>query len=162
MSGAIRVSLVFTLGVLIAGCGFQLQGAVAVPAEMQRTYVDGVDTYSPFYRRLTQSLDAAGVELVDSAAEATAVFSVVFDDTGQRVLSVSTRNTPTEFEVYYTIRYALASDSRSLLEQQDLTLTRDYTYDETLVLGKSREEELLRDAIVDDLVRIVLRQISTL
>ena len=45
---------------------------------------------------------------------------------------------------------------------QTLTLTRDYTYDSTLVLGKAREEELLRDAIVDDLVRIVLKQISTL
>ena len=45
---------------------------------------------------------------------------------------------------------------------QSLTLTRNYTYDPTLVLGKSREEELLRNAIVDDLVRIVLKQISTL
>jgi len=162
VNAVFRTLLLAQAMLLLAGCGFQLQGAVAVPAEMQRTYVDGVDAYSPFYRRFSQSLDAAGVELVDSAAEATAVFSVLFDDTGQRVLSVSTRNTPTEFEVYYTIRYALATGEQSLLEQQDLTLTRDYTYDETLVLGKSREEELLRDAIVDDLVRIVLRQISTL
>ncbi len=51
---------------------------------------------------------------------------------------------------------------RSLLESQVLTLTRDYTYDSTLVLGKAREEELLREAIVKDLVRIVLKQISTL
>jgi outer membrane lipopolysaccharide assembly protein LptE/RlpB len=48
------------------------------------------------------------------------------------------------------------------LEPQTLTGTRDYTYDATLVLGKAREEELLRDAIVNDLVRIVLKQISTL
>jgi hypothetical protein len=35
-------------------------------------------------------------------------------------------------------------------------------YDETVVLGKAREEELLREAIVDDMVRIVLKQFSTL
>ena len=50
----------------------------------------------------------------------------------------------------------------NLLPQQSLTLTRDYTYDSTLVLGKAREEELLREAIVEDLVRIVMKQISTL
>ena len=49
-----------------------------------------------------------------------------------------------------------------LLEPQFLTLTRDYTYDTTLVLGKAREEQLLREAIVDDLVRLVVRQLSTL
>ena len=64
--------------------------------------------------------------------------------------------------MYYTVEYWLYSGEKSLLETQTLTLTRDYTYDSTLVLGKSREEELLRDAIVDDLVRIVLKQISAL
>jgi outer membrane lipopolysaccharide assembly protein LptE/RlpB len=48
------------------------------------------------------------------------------------------------------------------VEPQTLTVTRDYTYDSTLVLGKAREEELLREAVVKDLVRIVLKRISTL
>ena len=42
------------------------------------------------------------------------------------------------------------------------TLTRDYTYDETQVLGKAREEEVLRDALVDNLVRITMIQLSAL
>lgn len=146
----------------LAGCGFQLQGAVTVPEAMERTYIDGVDRYSAFYREFGRSLEAAGVELVGSADAATAVFSILFDDTGQRVLSVTARNTPAEFEVYYTIEYALVSEDRSLLPQQELTLTRDYIYDETRVLGKAREEEALRAAIVDDLVRIVLKQVGTL
>ena len=41
-------------------------------------------------------------------------------------------------------------------------MTRDYTYDPTLVLGKGREQELLRQALVDDLVRIVLKQIAAI
>ena len=102
------------------------------------------------------------MELSDSASDATATFTVSFDDTAQRVLSVSARNVPTEYEVYYTITYGLESGPDILLPQQTLTLTRDYTYDSTLVLGKAREKELLRDAIVDDLVRIVMKQISTL
>ena len=129
---------------------------------MDRTYVDAVDKHSLFYRRLRRNLTAVGVEIVDSPADATATLSILIDATGQRVLSVSARNVPTEYEVYYTIQYALSSGERNLLETQQLTITRDYTYDETLVLGKAQEEELLRNAIVDDLVRIVMKQISTL
>lgn len=129
---------------------------------MERTYVDANDRHSLFYRQLRSTLESSGVNLVDSAADATAIFTISFDETDQRVLSVSARNVPTEYEVYYTVEYALDGGAKRLLEFQTLTLTRDYTYDSTLVLGKGREEELLREAIVDDLVRIVLKQISTL
>ena len=129
---------------------------------MERTYIAADDQHSLFYRELRATLEASGVNLVDSAADATATFTISFDATDQRVLSVSARNVPTEYEVYYTVEYALQGGSQNLLEFQTLTLTRDYTYDSTLVLGKAREEELLREAIVDDLVRIILKQISTL
>ena len=148
--------------VTLAGCGFQLQGAFTSPAEMERTYVATSDQHSRFYRALRSALETSGVQLVDNAAAATATFRIAYDETDQRVLSVSARNVPTEYEVYYTIEYALDGAEKSLLEYQTLTLTRDYTYDSTLVLGKAREEELLREAIVADLVRIVLKQISTL
>lgn len=129
---------------------------------MQRTYIATQDRFSQFYRELRRKLQAAGVEVLDSPEGATATLSILYDSTDQRVLSVSARNVPTEFEVFYTVRYAIASGGQSLLEPQELTLTRDYTYDSTLVLGKAKEEQLMRDAIVDDLVRIVLKQISAI
>ncbi len=146
----------------LSACGFHLQGAFTTPVEMKRTYIASSDRYSLFFREFAARLRAAGVELSDSAADATATFTILFDDTSQRVLSVSARNVPTEYEVYYTLTYSLDAGPTSLMPEQTLTLTRDYTYDPTLVLGKAREEELLRDAIVQDLVRIVMKQISTL
>ena len=147
---------------LISGCGFSLQGSTSTPAAMQRTYIETPDRFSQFYRELRRELMAAGVEVVESPADATATLSILYDFTDQRVLSVSARNVPTEFEVFYTVRYAISSGGENLLEAQDLTVTRDYTYDATLVLGKAQEEQLMRDAIVDDLVRIVLKQISAI
>ena len=147
---------------LLAGCGFQLQGAFTAPPDMERTYISAEDNRSLFYRNLREALQSAGVQLVDNATDATAVFTISYDRTDQRVLSVSARNVPTEYEVFYTIEYTLDSGAKTLLEPQTLTLTRDYTYDPTLVLGKAHEQQLLRDAIVDDLVRIVLKQIDTL
>jgi len=155
-------ALAVLLLLVAAGCGFSLQGATSTPAAMQRTYIDTPDRFSQFYRELRRNLQAAGVEVLDSPQGATATLSILFDLTDQRVLSVSARNVPTEFEVFYTVRYAITSGEQNLLEPQELTLTRDYTYDSTLVLGKAKEEQLMRDAIVDDLVRIVLKQISAI
>ena len=78
------------------------------------------------------------------------------------MLSVSARNVPTEYEVFYTVGYKLATADKVLLGPKDVTITRDYTYDTTRVLGKAREAEMMREAVVKDLVRIVLKQISTL
>lgn len=147
---------------LLAGCGFQLQGGINTPPEMQRTYIQAIERNSQFHRELRRQLLAAGVEIADSLDDATALFTISFDKTDQRVLTVSARNVPTEFQVYYSVEYALVSGEKNLLSTQFVTLTRDYTYDETLVLGKAREEELLRESIVRDLVRIILKQISAL
>ena len=128
---------------------------------MERTYIETIERNSLFHRELRLALKAAGVELVDSAANATAILSISVDETAQRVLSVSTRNVPTEYQVYYTVEYALSGENM-LITPQFITLTRDYTYDENLVLGKAREEEFMREAIVQDLVHIVLKQLSSL
>lgn len=143
---------------LLAGCGFHLQGALTLPSAMDRTYIRTADAHSLFYWELRRELEAAGVEVVDAVEDATAEISVYTDLTDQRVLSVSARNVPTEFEVFYTIRYGITARGDTLVPVQDLTLTRDYTYDPTLVLGKENEEELLREHIARDLVRVVMEQ----
>ncbi len=129
---------------------------------MALTFIETVDRHSLFYRTLRDQLRTAGVSIVDSPLDATATFSIEADLTGQRVLSVSARNVPREFEVYYTIFYSLKTEDKTLLTTRSQTLTRDYTWDETLVLGKEKEEQLLREAITDDLVRIVLIQLSSI
>ncbi len=139
-----------------------MQGAFTVPPGMERTYIATDDQYTLFYRELRRSLMQSGMQFADTPGDATAVLSIHLDRTDQRVLSVSARNVPTEFEVYYMVQYSVDSGETNLLDRQLLTVTRAYTYDETLVLGKAREEELLRGAIVDDLVRIVLKQLGTL
>ena len=147
---------------LLCGCGFQLRGAATLPPEMVSTYIDTSDRYSLFYRTLRDRLRDAGIDVVDSSAAATATFTIGVDNFGQRVLSVSARNVPREFEIYYTVSYDVATTDKVVLAQREQTLTRDYIWDETLVLGKEKEERLLREAIVDDLVRVVLIQLSAL
>jgi outer membrane lipopolysaccharide assembly protein LptE/RlpB len=139
-----------------------MRSATVLPVEMDKTYIATDSRHSLFYRTLRSRLRENGVELVDSSADATAVFTVLADDTGQRVLSVSASNIPQEFEVFYRVIYSVQSGEKVILEREEKTMTRDYTYDVTLVLGKAKEEELQREAIVDELVRVVLIQLSSL
>jgi len=157
-----RAATLAVVLLLLSGCGFQMQGAFVVPAGMQRTYIATEDRYTPFYRELRRTLQQSDMEITATPAEATAVLTIHLDRTDQRVLSVSARNVPTAYEVYYSVQYSVDSGEKNLLSRQFLNLTRVYTYDETLVLGKANEEALLRTAIVNDLVRIVLKQLGTL
>ncbi|MED5461678.1 MAG: LPS assembly lipoprotein LptE, partial [Pseudomonadota bacterium] len=76
---------------------------------MSRTFIETDDRHSLFYRGLRDRLQTAGVEIVDSPVDATATFSITSDNTNQRVLSVSARNVPTEYEVYYTVVYGVVT-----------------------------------------------------
>ena len=82
------------------------------------------------------------------------------DETGRRVLSVSARNVATEYEVFYRLSYSFLGREKGL-SSENLELTRSYTFNENLVLGKSQEEEVLIEALASDLVRLMLSQISS-
>ena len=150
------------LVVSTGSCGFQIRGVADVPPEMQRTYIATADRHSDFYQRLRRGLKSAGIELVDSPADATSIFNIHSDITDQRVLSVSARNVPTEYEVFYIVNYSLESGQTTLMQRRTQTQTRVYTWNETLVLGKQEEQQTLRDSIVDDLVRVVMIQLSSI
>jgi LPS-assembly lipoprotein len=146
----------------MSACGFQLRGQAELPAEMGRTYISTNDRQSIFYRKLRTSLMMNGVDVVDSPVDSSAILNILADDTGRRVLSVSARNIPREYEVYYRIEFSVEAGERTMIPLQEQVLVRDYTYDETLVLGKAREEDQLREAIADDLVRVVMFQLAAL
>lgn len=139
-----------------------MRGTATLPPEMARTYIETNDRYTLFYRELRESLRRSGAEVVDTPAAASATFSILSEETGQRVLSVSARNVPREFEVYYSVYYGVTGSDKAILAPREQTLTRDYIWDETLVLGKEKEEQLLREAVVEDLIRVILIQLSTL
>lgn len=155
------LAFIFSACVLSA-CGFQLQGSAGYPDSLATIYIDAPDRYSEFYRGLGDELRQHGSELVGSVVAASAVIRIENDESGQNVLTVSGRNVPTEYDVFYTVRYSVSLDGEEVLAARTLTLRQDYTYDATLVLGKKREEQEIRQALARGLVRQVSQQLSRL
>ena len=156
----LRALLLGALAGAAAGCGFQLQGAGVLPDAVATTYVEAPQRFTEFHLRLTDALAARGVELTESREEAGAVLRILEDESGQRVLSVSARNTPQEYEVFYAVGFSLEAGGAALIDNEFLVATRSYSYDPTQVLGMSAEEQVLREALAEDLARRVLRRIA--
>ena len=148
--------------VSLAGCGFQLRGVGEFPESLATTYIDTADRYTIVYRELFAELERGGVEVVDSPVAASSIIRLERDNSGQRVLTVSGRNVPTEYDVYYDLRYSVWADGAEVLPPQELTLNQSYTYDTATVLGKNREEQKIRESLGLNLVGQVVRQLSLL
>jgi LPS-assembly lipoprotein len=156
---AARLAAVLLLPAL-AACGFHLQGVARLPQAFATTHVVAEDRYTDFHRALEDALRASGSQLGASGAGATV--EVLTDDSGQRVLSVSASNTPTEYEVYYTIRYRARIGDKEVLSPKVLTLVRDYSFNATAVLAKEQEQEQIRAALARELASLVMRRLSAL
>ncbi len=155
-------ALLFVATLLLASCGWRLQGSARLPELLATAYVETKDPYTDFDRALRASLIAAGATLVDDPALATAVVRILSDVSGQRVLSVSARNTPEEFQVFYSVEYSVMSEGSELIAPDRIEMTRDYSYDERAVLAKQREQAVLREALARDVAAMIVRRLATL
>lgn len=145
---------------VIAGCGFQLRGEQTLPEAMAVTYVDGPNRESLLFTTLVQALERADVQVANSPAEATAVLRLLQDISGQRVLSVGTQGNPEEFELFRTIQYELVAGEETLVRSQPVTVTRDYAWVETDVIGTQRQARRLDDGLANELTSLVIRTLS--
>lgn len=145
----------------LVACGFHLQGRAALPRELASVRIDASDRQSEFYSSLRVALERSGSQL-DASTGDTATIRVLDDTSGERVLTVSARNTPTAFVVSYTVKVAVEYQGRELLAPEAHTLTREYSFDETDLLAKNRERDTLRQALAEDLVTLVMHRLAAL
>lgn len=146
----------------LAGCGFRLQGRVPLSSALTITHVAADDVQSDFVQELRRALLASGVRLSPARADATAVIEVQRDDLIERIISISARNIPREYELTYTVRIRVLRGEREVLAPEEISLSRDFSFDERALLAKEREKESLRAALARDLVGIVMRRLSSL
>jgi LPS-assembly lipoprotein len=149
---------------MLGGCGFHLEGRYRLPAALAQVRIDAVDTQSDFYFGLRRALLTAGSHLTDNIKDPTAVVIHVLDDaTTDAILSVSTLNVPTAYELTYRIRYSVdAAGGHQLIAPEQSMLVRDYSYAENAQLAKQREQQILTTAMARELASVVMRRLSSL
>lgn len=149
-------------GALPAGCGFRLQGKVPLPAALAVTWVETDDAQSDFVQDLRRALRTSGARFAPDKASATAVLRIDRDELLERVLSVSGRNVPREYELTYVVRFAVQGPAGELLPAEEVSVSREFSFDERAVLAKEREQEMLRAALARDLAGVVMNRLASL
>ncbi len=153
---------VLAASLLLASCGFHLQGRQPLPAAFEYTFVESRDEQTNFVQDLRKALIASNVNVIATKGSSGAVITVHEDELTERILSVSARNIPTEYELTYEVRFSVTSDGKTLIDQEEISATRDISFDETQLLAKEREQEILSEALARDLVALVMRRLAAL
>jgi LPS-assembly lipoprotein len=159
--GVLLVSLV-AVALAVSACGFRLQGRTPLPADLATTQVIAEDPQTDFVQSLRRALITSGGKLTENAERATGIVRIHKDEVTQKILSVSANNTPREYEVTYTVEFSVEGAGVELLPSQTVSVTRDYSFDETRLLAKENEESILREGMARDLVAIVMRRLGSI
>ena len=146
----------------VSACGFRLAGSDPLPAAMAHPYLSLKDPYTDFSREFEHRLKSAGARLQPSREGATATIDVTKDVVQQVTLAVSATNIPTEYEITYTITFAVQGPDKQLLAPQTISLSKDFSYNVNLQLAKEHEADILRRQMARDLVSIAMHRLTSL
>lgn len=146
----------------LSGCGFRLAGSEPLPGILARPYLSVKDPYTDFAREFEHQLKNSGALVQGIRAKSTATIEVTKDLIDERTLSVSARNIPTEYELTYTVTFAVQGPDKELLAPQTINVSKDYSFVEQELLAKQHEADILRRQMARDLVAIAMRRLTSL
>lgn len=132
--------LVFSL-MIIAGCGFKLRGTIPWPIDYQNVYMDG---YNPaqrdsFYASV-QRFFPKHVNIVDHQKDADVSIRLLSETQTARTVSGLAANRDTEEVVtLHVLVQVLDKHGDEIMPATMLTRERDFTYEESNLLGKSTD-----------------------
>lgn len=159
-----RALLNVFMGVLlmaIAGCGFQLRGAVPLPDSLKLMYIQGINIQQGLGLELKRGLKQNGIQVVNDYEKNSAVLTILENKFERRVLSVGSNAKVSEYELYSLLTFKVTDgEGKIIVEPQDLEAIRDYQFDQTQVLSSDVEEASLREELNQQLVQSLLRRLT--
>lgn len=169
-------STLLLVAVLVAACGFNIRGSGRQSGDQIVGDVYLVES-GPISVSvaLRNALTAQQVRFVPKVDQADTVIILDNEKLSRRVASVSASGRVSEYELLHAIDLRVLRSSEGFdvdeveagklakllmdeAEAQTVSVIRDYTYDETDVLAKDDEEQILREEMKQELLRhLVLR-----
>ena len=157
-----RTSLLATLLLLLAGCGFHLRGAVELPEAMARTQIVAPASSALRYE-IESLLLAADGEVVEEAGVASAILTVQRDQVRSRILSVDPQGRAREYALSLSVQYRLQdAEGKELVAQQSSRVERSLRVDPDNVLAQASEREMVEQEMRATAARIIVRRLRSL
>jgi LPS-assembly lipoprotein len=153
-----KLALVAALSVSIAACGFQLRGSSNLP--FQTIYVPG--SSGGVALDLKRAIESSSkTRVVDSPKNAQAVFELTEAKQEKDILSLTGAGRVREYRLRYVVRYRVHDQKgHDLVPSTTLKQVRDVTFNDSAVLAKEAEDQLLYRDMQTDMVQQILRQLA--
>lgn len=146
---------------LLVGCGFHLRGSSSAILPYQTFHVALPENMELgiWLRRYIKS--SGGTKLTEIPEEADAILQQLYDNRQKTLLSVNAQGLAREYrlEASYGFR-VINPKGQVLVPPQEITLSRDISFNDSAVLAKGQEEALLWRDINTDLVNQIIRRLS--
>ncbi|MHB1062805.1 MAG: LPS-assembly lipoprotein LptE [Thiobacillus sp.] len=156
-----RLFLAAIPAVLATGCGFKLRRFEGIP--FASLYIDAPYGGAVAERIRSALTSSKQTRLAASAGEAEAVLVLSQETRSKVILSLSGAGRVTEYRLGLQLIYRVNDkDGRTLAAPEVIELSRDITYDDTQVLAKAAEEQLLYRDMEDGATRRILRRLQNI
>lgn len=156
-----RFLLAVILAAVLAGCGFHLRGTASGTLPYKTMYIALPETaeVNVWLQRYIRS--TGSTEIVAEASSAEAIFQQLGDSHQKSILSVNAQGRVREYRLQTTYTFRVVNQKgQVLVPANEVSLTRDITYDDSNVLAKDLEEKLLWRDMTNDLVNQIMRRLS--
>jgi LPS-assembly lipoprotein len=143
----------------LAACGFQLRGSATVP--FQTLYIP--DSKAGIALDLKRNIEAGtNAKVVNDPKSADAILELSAENKEKIILSLTGTGRVREFRLRYSVRYRVHDGKgNEYVPPSVVQLTRDVTYDDSAILAKEAEEQLLFRDMQTDMVQQVLRRLAS-
>lgn len=101
----IKFSLLASL--VLAGCGFHLQGTLMIPQSLHTLYFTSNDPYGQFSQQFRQSLQNATVNLVSNASQAPYTLAILGTNQSTQQVGTGQSQQTRVFNLIYTVTFSL-------------------------------------------------------
>ena len=153
-----RKILLLALALALAGCGFRMRGTAEVPFES--LYVPGAT--AGIALDLKRNLQAGTrARVVDDPKTADAVLLFIEESRQKEILSLTSAGRVREFQLRYRVGFRVHDGKGTdFVPPSTIQLTRDVTFNDTEILAKEQEEQLLFRDMQSDMVQQIIRRLA--
>ena len=150
--------LVLAICLTLAGCGFQLRGTADVPFDT--VYLP--NTTGGIALDLKRNIQAGTrAKVVDDPKKAQAIMQFPEETRNKEILSLTGTGRVREFQLRYRVGFRVHDGKGGeYVPQSTIQLTRDVTFNDSEILAKESEEQLLFRDMQSDMVQQIMRRLA--
>lgn len=124
-------------------------------------YLMAPDVNSPFVNELRRNLQSNRISIAPAAEQADIVLKIASELSDKQILTLAASGRVSEYQLRFRVSLrAYDNKQQDWISAEEMMLYRNFSYDDTKILAKEAEENLLNQSMRSDMVQQILRRLS--